>query len=115
MDWCPSPPGAVYTSDTKEVDTERVAAGRTEDEATHQGHAGHVLKAQPGWLLDEKIVLRELGALHLLAHPHGRHSAARPLQAFVFLALILWLGLRTFARRAALTAAQALFATLPPS
>ena len=43
------------------------------------------LKAQPVWLLDEKIVLLELGALHLLAHPHGRHSAARPLQNSFFL------------------------------
>ena len=33
----PSPPGDVYTSDTKEVDTERVAAGRTEDEANAPG------------------------------------------------------------------------------
>ena len=56
------------------------------------------LKAQPGWLLDEKIVLHELCALHLLAHPHGRHSAARPLQRFVLLALILRLGLGTFPR-----------------
>ena len=36
------------TSNTKKLIAERVAAGRTEDEATQEAHAGHVFESSAG-------------------------------------------------------------------
>src|SRR4051812_43451359 len=54
----------------------------------------------PGWThrsLYQEVVLFELGALHLFAHPHRRHAPAGPLQRFVLFGLIFRLWLRAFA------------------
>src|SRR5436190_4329172 len=46
---------------------------------------------------DQEIVLLELGALHLVAHPNRRHAAASPLQRLVLLGLIFRFWLRALA------------------
>src|SRR3954463_7604339 len=54
----------------------------------------------PGWThrsLYQEVVLFELGALHLFAHPHRRHAPTGPLQRLVLFGLIFRLWLRAFA------------------
>src|SRR3954454_22933953 len=51
----------------------------------------------PTGSLYQEVVLFELGALHLFAHPHRRHAPAGPLQRFVLFGLIFRLWLRAFA------------------
>ena len=80
------------------VDISLSAGSELKTKATHQAHAGHVLKAQLAWLL-----MRKSSFVSFVPFISSRIQTgvirARTTSGFVFLALILWLGLRTFARR----------------
>src|ERR1700682_2667141 len=91
---------------------QRVSATSRAVPSTKKG-MGCVRSAQ--WSLDKEIVLPELGALHLVAHPDRRHAAAGPFEGLVLLAPVFRFGLCALASSAIRHLGKLAVATLAPS